>query len=362
MAKKFLKTVELKFKHGFKAVLLLLLPRRPKPAPELAAVRKVLVFRLDQRIGNGILLLPLLGAIRASGSRIELHFLIHYPVAELMARAAPGNLLTRIWPYHQRALLRRPWRYLSLLRNLRRENFDVVITSHNPDNFSLSQALFGRWIRPRWLVGFDARDSRAFYDVAVKSSTEKHYGDAMIDLWRVVDPAAQFRIGGLKLPAEQVEEMKQREGAGGVLLWLGATGSKVLPAAVITFLYQQSVASACPVQLAAGPADAAYLQTLPAEIRDRTRLWHAPLTETAAFFAGFDVFFSGDTGPMHLAAALDIPTLTIFVNSNLRQYGYHDGQRHFSLLWRDTPEDREKLRWYLQRLLPIRGERKGEDA
>lgn len=351
MAKKVLKTLELNFKHGLKALLLRLLPGRLVSAPSPAEVRKVLVFRLDQRIGNGILLLPLLRAIRASRPGIELHYLIHHPVAELMAMAAPPGLLDKIWPYHQRRMLQGPWQYISLLRDLKNERFDLVITSHNPDNFSLSQAIFGRWIRPRWLVGFDARDSRAFYDVAVKSTPEKHYADAMIDLWRIVDPAATCEIGGLQIPAGQREPVRQREGAGGVLIWLGATGKKVLPAAVVTFLYEQSVASGCPVQLAAGPADAAYLQTLPAEIRDRTRLWRAPLTETAAFFAGFDAFLSGDTGPMHLAAALGIPTLTVFVNSNIRQYGYHDGQRHFSLLWQDTPEDREKLRAYLQQLL-----------
>lgn len=354
MPKPLLKSLERIFKRLLKQFLLLILPQSSRGMPRLEEICKVLVFRLDQRIGNGILLLPLLKAIRVSLPEGEIHFLIHYPIAELYREAA-GSLIDRIWPYNQPALLKRPWKYLALLRDIRREKFDVVLTSHNPDNFSLSQAIFGRLFKARWLVGFSWKDSARFYDYAVASSVEKHYAEAMVDLWRAIDRRAECHFGGLDVAAEVKEKVAnnyRQFAPGGALIWLGATGNKILPGEVFAFLYEELCKEAgLPVHFAAGPADAAHLRTYPPWMQEKTIIWQAPLPETAAFFSLFRIFVSGDTGPMHLAVALDLPTLTIFVGSNIRQYGYQDGERHFSILWQGNAEDRRLASQCLRRIL-----------
>ena len=356
MAKTLVKSLERQFKHALKKILLTILPKKSKTLPRVNQINKILVFRLDQRIGNGILLLSLLRAIRASKPGVEIHLLIHYPVAGLL-KVTAKNIADKIYPYNQPALMRRPWRYLKLLRMLRRERYDLIFTANNPDNFSLSQAIFGRLCKPGRLIGFDARDGAPFYDIAVKSSTEKHYADAMIDLWRVMDPSAKWRFGGLEIPAHLRAKMRKKCPEftdGGILIWLGATGKKSLPAGLVTIIYEQvREYSDLPVHFAAGPADEALLQNYPRWIREKTYIWNAPLTETAAFFSLFDIFISGDTGPMHLAAAIGLPTLGVFVNSNIRQYGYEDGVKHFALFWRDDVENRVALNGYLQRLLMV---------
>jgi heptosyltransferase-2/heptosyltransferase-3 len=346
MLKPFIKSLERVFKSILKQFLLRILPQAAKEVPRLEEIHKVLIFRLDQRVGNGILLLPLLKAIRASRPESEIHFLIHYPIAELYQRAT-AKLIDKIWPYNQPALMKRPWKYLSLLRNIRREKFDVVLTSHNPDNFSLSQAIFGRLFKPRWLVGFNWKDNARFYDFAVASSTEKHYAEAMVDLWRAFDPAALCRFGGLGISAEEKQTVTRKYpqfAEGGILIWLGATGNKILPGDIFAYLYEQlRKASAMPVFFAAGPADQELLRQYPDWIREQTTIWKAPLPESAAFFSLFSLFVSGDTGPAHLAAALNLPTLTIFVGSSIQQYGYHDGKKHFSLFWQGVTEDRQRV-------------------
>lgn len=356
MFKRFAKSLEKTFKRLLKGFLLAILPQSAKEKPRPGDLRKILVFRLDQRIGNGILLLPLLRAIRASRPAAEIHLLIHHPVADLF-RAAAGSLIDRLWPYNQPALMKHPWQYLALFWKLRRERFDVVITSHNPDNFSLSQALAGRFFKPRWLVGFDWKENARFYDLAVPSSAAKPYADAMVDLWRALDPGAAFIAGGLQVPAEVISRVTAKfpsAAGGGILIWLGATGNKVLPGDIFSYLYEQIRKHGdFPVQFAAGPADVKRLSRYPQWIQEKTLLWKEPLLETAAFFSCFRLFVSGDTGPMHLAAALGIPTLTIFVDSNIEQYGYHDGERHFSLLWKNTPEDRRILNRFLEMLLKM---------
>lgn len=354
MSSRLAKSLERSLKRLTRPVLLFLLSRPARKPPVLSEVRKVLVFRLDQRIGNGILLLPLLRSIRASRPDAEIHLLIHRPVAELF-RFAAGGLVDRIRPYDQPAMMRRPWSYLGLVAALRRERFDAVLTSHNPDNVSLSQALAGRFMRPRWLIGFDWKGNGKFYDVPVASSVDKPYAQAMVDLWRAVDPGASVPEGRLQVPAEAAarvaREVPQAAG-GGVLVWLGATGSKGLPPDALDGVMEHCARHGnLPVQVAAGPADAERLACYPEAVQERTLIWKRPLTETAAFLAAFRLVVSGDTGPMHLAAALGVPTLTVFVRSSIRQYGYEDGGRNASLVWRGAEEDRRKLDALLDRLI-----------
>jgi hypothetical protein len=139
---------------------------------------------------------------------------------------------------------------------------------------------------------------------------------------------------------------------GGVLVWLGATPTKLLPpevfAAVETGL---RIRGRGPVTFAAGPADAGYLQRYPASLRERTLIWRRGLEETAAFFSCFDYFISGDTGPLHLAAALPCRTLGIFMNPAVAQYGYHDGERRFALQWQGPAVSGKLLDRYLDALL-----------
>ncbi|MCB0276025.1 MAG: hypothetical protein KDI06_14505, partial [Calditrichaeota bacterium] len=59
-----LKRLEKNGKKLLKRLLLMVLGRRNAAPLSRERIAKVLVFRLDQRIGNGVLLLPLLSAIR----------------------------------------------------------------------------------------------------------------------------------------------------------------------------------------------------------------------------------------------------------------------------------------------------------
>jgi ADP-heptose:LPS heptosyltransferase len=128
------------------------------------------------------------------------------------------------------------------------------------------------------------------------------------------------------------------------LLWLGATGDKILPIELVSFLYEQiRKQTGLEVIPALGPADETVYRQLPEGLRQKTLVWSRPLRETAIFFAAFSLFVSADTGPMHLAVALGLPTLTIFRHSNPVQYGYQEPNRHISLIYRGRAEEREAI-------------------
>ncbi|RMG68210.1 MAG: hypothetical protein D6715_02840 [Calditrichaeota bacterium] len=305
-----------------------------KPLPPAAVVperlRRIGVFRLDQRIGNGILLLPLLQAIRHGCPQAELHVLVHAPVAELFQEAARDLNLT-IWPYRQARLLRKPWRLVGLLRAWRGLQLDVLLSASNPDHFSLSQGLWARWCRARCGVGFRRGAADRVYHRTVETPPDLPYALALVRLWQDIQPEAAPQPAYLKVPEQRVEAIRSRypQLTGGVCLWLGATGRKPLPGWLVEKLYQALPRIfGLPLRVMAGPADQKVVGSLPTPLRQRVHLWEEPLTETAALFSTFQLFVSGDTGPRHLAVALRVPTVGIFHHSNMHQYGTAGDQRH----------------------------------
>lgn len=320
---------------------------RKKRILTIDQLRKILVLRLDQRIGNGIMLLPLLKAIRQRLPQIELHLLLHQPVSDIFEKFSAG-IIDTFYPYQQEKLLTHPALFLSWLNTLRKQRYDLIISSHNPDNFSLSQAFLGWWCRPKMMIGFSWQKSVAYYDVAVPSSPDKHYADAQLDLWRYFDPATKLVWGGLHISNSHLKRLSQKYSMNisepTVLLWLGATGNKVLPFRLISLLYEECIKHfGYKVVVAVGPNDEKILQNFPEEFQKEVLIWRYPLKDTLIFLATQRAFISGDTGPAHLAAVLGLPMLTIFINSKSEQYGYHDGERRFAIVYDGSSESEETI-------------------
>jgi heptosyltransferase-3 len=352
MHKKIIKKIEQQGKKVIEKIFLIFISKKNNSIPQLEKIKKVLVFRLDERIGNGILLLPLLNSIRCSLPHSRIDFLIHKPVAELFI-VSTGDLLSNIILYDQPLFFKKPWRMVKLVLNLRRANYDIIITSHNYDNFSISQALFGRLCNGNCLVGFKWRDSDKFYDIAIKITEEKQYSAAMTDLWKIFDHNSKFKLGGLIAFRNQIQSEQKNKKNDQVLLWLGAGkgGDKNIPPKVLDFILSVIEETGMTVKIATGVSDLDQLVVYSQEIISKTLVWNKDLVETAKFFSRYQIFISGDTGPMHLAVALGLSTLGIFLHTNMIRYGYHDEKNHFSLKWGNNDTGYELLNLYITKLV-----------
>ena len=323
------------------------------------SIKKILVFRLDQKIGNGLLLIPLLNAIRQTNPDIKLHLHIHYPIAELLNACIPG-LVDKYWPYRQKELLKNPFLFLKWIYQLRQEKYDLIISSTNPDNFSVSQAIFGRICHPKLLIGFSYKNSSRYYDAAIFSSAEKHYAESQLDLWRFFKKEAKLSWPRFEISNKISEQIQKnngiKNGTKPVLIWVGATGDKVLPSETILMIYKElEKNSFSPIIFAAGPGDSHISEKLPDWISRQVIIWKDSLIKTAAFFSLFGMIISADTGPAHLAVAMDVPTITIFISSKIGQYGYNDGKRHFSFELKNPEQTRTFLNKSIQALQNVNG-------
>jgi len=74
--------------------------------------------------------------------------------------------------------------------------------------------------------------------------------------------------------------------------------------------------------LAAGPHDDSVIQRYSGDLQKQIGILRFDLPGISKFFKTFKLICMPDTGPMHLVAALDIPLIQVFVDSNTKQYAY----------------------------------------
>jgi ADP-heptose:LPS heptosyltransferase len=76
------------------------------------------------------------------------------------------------------------------------------------------------------------------------------------------------------------------------------------------------------VSLALGPHDQHVRDSYTQPWRNDIQIINLDLEGIARYFLNFKCIIMPDTGPMHMVAALGISLVQLFVNSNLKQYGY----------------------------------------
>ena len=301
--------------------------------------KRVLIFRLDNRLGNSILILSLVQAIKRQVPQVQIDVMMTARFLEIYQQ---HPAIHELIPYDQNYLLSRPWRYLYLLKNLRHRKYDIVFSSSNPNAFSLSQALLSRLMAAKHAVGFDWQQSSRIYTDVVKGNTQIHYAAAQVDLWRYFDPQAEYERPRLYL------DLEDKPPANKLLFWLGATGNKKLPAELISKLIDIFSGLSINYDLAAGPADRGIIEILPSEIQRQVLILTGSVRETAGFFKNYKVICIPDTGPLHLAAALNIPLIQVFCGSNSTWYAYQG--EDFLLI--DKVADSETIQTFLHKYFP----------
>jgi ADP-heptose:LPS heptosyltransferase len=80
--------------------------------------------------------------------------------------------------------------------------------------------------------------------------------------------------------------------------------------------------------LAVGPHDQHVRNFYTQEWRNDIQTINLDLEGIARYYLNFKCVAMPDTGPMHLVAALDIPLVQIFVDSQIKQYAYHGSKKY----------------------------------
>ena len=333
-----MKKLEKWLKNIFIFLFRLLAPKidKSKINADWKEFQRILIFRLDNRLGNSILILSLIQSIRKSMPLVTVDVLMTVSYTDLYKNHPD---ISSIIPYDQKYLFHNPFRFIILIRRLRKNNYDAVFSSSNPDSLSVSQAIFCRLVTSGHSIGFDWKDSGLIYSDVVKGDTHIHYARVQVDLWKYFDKKAAYCPPKLFFLEKSVPKTENS-----LLIWLGATGNKIVGEELIQTLLRICEELKIDYILAAGPHDRHIVDRYSVELRKRIQSMDLNLTVIGEFFTKFRLICMPDTGPMHLVAALGLPLIQIFVHSNVEQYSYRGKDRYLI----DKEIDEDSLRHFMK--------------
>lgn len=309
-------------------VLGVVLPTPPNvPIEDVPEARRILIVRPNFRIGNTLLATPLIIGLRKRFPRAQLDYLAGDTTAALLAHLPIDTVYTV-----SRRFLIRPWQFVALFVRLRRMHYDVALEGGMN---SFSGGLYTYLTGAHYRIGCSGKADR-FLNVRVPLEGTAHAYSSRPAIARWLGPGC---------PDHPVYAVSAEEHAAAltVLAQLQLTGGSAVLPFVGVFVgghLKKRWPSACWIELVrtlAGachrivvflgpeelPFENDYRRELPADVRV---LRPQPLRLFAALLGAAHLVVTPDSGPMHLAAALGVPTIALLQSDTSRRYAPHSEQ------------------------------------
>lgn len=294
-------------------------PTAPTSGLDLSR-QKVLIVRLSA-LGDVIRTLPAVVSLQHRFPHAEFHWLVEKPSAKLL-EAVPGIKVIAM----DRKKLRQgsPWSrikaFREIVRKIRAEKFAVAIDFHGV----LKSGIFAFLARIPIRVGYERGGSKEGHRWLI---THRHVMKSKaVSRYQRNRELAEFIDGRVRsaAPTFQLEEAAKaainvRMESRPIVFFPGTSAhgrNKRWPASYWAELYRR-VAPVHPVTFIFGPADEPYRQALTAELgKDFPQQPLLSLPELAYTLKVSRALVSCDTGPLHLAAVLDVPVVAMLGPSN----------------------------------------------
>jgi heptosyltransferase III len=310
--------------------------RGPRPRPD--ELRRVLIVRSDDRVGNALLTVPLALALRDALPAARIDLLL----ARRRASVAEGLPGIRIVPFEKTDAFRHPVRFIRFLKELRAARYDAVIDAAHWHAFSVTSALLSRFAATRWLVGAERGPSFLYSHAEPPPPPDTPEANAKLLLLRGVGlqpparPALQTALGiGRETWAAEVTRGLGRFAA--VNPGARKDDHRWPPdrfAAFVRALRDRGIASL----LTWGPGEEPLARWVAQASGAGARV--APPTDLdrlAALFRRASIVVTNDTGPMHLAAACGAPVLALLHAPEGARW-VHPGPHFVALVSPEVPE------------------------
>lgn len=280
---------------------------RPIPGCEPPEPRSVLVVRPDSRLGNLVLVLPLLDGLRRRfpGARVTL-------LASDRFAALTGGQGYDVLPVAKARMASRPWLFPGFAMRLRGLGFECALDASHPFAFSLSGAAACRLSGAGTRIGSEAGGRDGWYTHLVPGmSTDDHESRTLHRLGSLWDGWPGFSPPVLKA--------RGRSSPGGIGLHVGASRGKFIPRNMLAGIAAGLCGMGRVTLFWSGPEEHAIACSLEGQ---------GPAVSPALDIdglldavSGLDLFVTADNGPMHVASALGVPVLALFRFPNMARFG-----------------------------------------
>lgn len=311
-------------------ILSLISPRSSGTLP--TDLKRILVIKI-LGMGSTVVMTPMFRALRNRYPGARIDFLTgkgHSALNELY-RFADGVYTVDLGSFRRFFLST-----LRVIRKLRREEYDLVIDA---EFYSKYTAILSWLVRPRIIAGFHSGNiyRGRLREIRVYFNAYRHMTENFLELaLKVGASPVATRLTAPKVPPEALEKVKRLLVESGVdssgpYILFNPHASEVSPQIDRRWPleYFRDLARALrdrgyQVIAIDSPGRSAYTDRLaemsgPAVVRLRREV---DLLGLAALFQGSFCLFTNDSGPLHLAVSMGIPTFSFFGTDTPLLYGY----------------------------------------
>ncbi len=280
---------------------------------ELRDISKIIVIRPNFRIGNAILSTAIIGPLQKRFPGASIDFVVTDKTTAIFDNVPINQLITI-----SRKEMRRPWLAIPLLRSLRSQHYDLAV-QFAPG--SLSGILISQLAGARYVAGQPVEHLDC-YDIKVKDPIVNAYdaGPAFSDALGVTDAA----LPGLALSNneiadahDQLQTLGLRAHDNFVAVFVGGHADKVCPVSFWLELIIAINAAGTRFVVFVGPEEKEMIPQLQKALQACPYGVLCPAQPIRLFMgmlAQARLMITPDSGPMHMAAALGVPT-TVMVQT-----------------------------------------------
>ncbi|KPL04624.1 MAG: hypothetical protein AMJ90_00200 [candidate division Zixibacteria bacterium SM23_73_2] len=329
-----LKYFERKVKRFFFRLAGFFLKSSPKQKEDidLSKIKKILVVRQDERIGNLILTTPFLWALKDLFPQARIFYLASKTFGELFSNY---SVVEGIFAVNKKRYIFWPFSLLKMVNMIREEKFDLCFDLSDENQISANNFLYTALSGAKYRVGYKKEGSENFLNIEAPIKKEpKHAVDMHLELLRFLfgevpihQLSVDISVDSEKLVLDYLAGKGVNDkdflvginlGGRGKKRWGGQNFFRLADFLVKEFNFK--------VILIWGPEEKALVKDL--ILGGNIILADLfPLPTLAALIRRTDLFISSDSGVMHLSAAVGTPTFAIFLDSDPVKYGPW-GEKH----------------------------------
>jgi len=287
----------------------------PETIDSLVGVEKILIIRPNFRLGNALISTPVIDAFRERFPSARIDYLATDKTWPLLQQR-PVDYFFLL----SRSAILRPWQCVTLLRRLRAQRYDLAV---QVSGGSTSGFIVTRLIGARYTMG-SGKGHQRWYSIEAEG-TSSHAYDAIVNLTRPLGVACRNR------PLLQITEQERYQAitkiqqlaslhseqppdTNFIAIFVGGHQNKRWPLEFWLMLIDAMEARKIRYIVFLGPEEFRLLA--PIEKRLKSSLYGSlcsplPIRHFAAVLERARLLVTPDSGPMHLAAALDVATISL---------------------------------------------------
>jgi ADP-heptose:LPS heptosyltransferase len=275
------------------------------------SAQKVLLVKQAERLGNIILMNSAISALGTKYPNLKIDLMLPAPFAEIMTA---NSHINAIIPVLKKEYITSPWKLAGLVNSIRRNKYDLAIDCSDVNSHSSSGAAYTLLSGAKVVAGWKMVNRRIF-DIEVERYSEIIHATQMYE-------KLFSGVFGVKLEGQPYFDKNISTDKADIIgINCGGRGPKRWPLGKFIEVGKIISTQGYKVNFILGPEENNLRISLQENLPNGCNLLPLmPLPALMKTMSSYRAFISSDTGPMHLAWCLGLPTIAIFIDSELDKF------------------------------------------